>query len=317
MISYAIVAALAACAIYYSLGPAVLAGFFAYAVMDAAKRKLFPRAGRGAGQTMSVLVLVFLIVGVASLATYLVRESLSTVPDLLVAALPRLAELAEKYGFDLPFETAEEMRQLALDSLSDNAGKLTHASGLLTKRFFHLLAGVLVAVFAFLAGDKEPSGRDAFDSIRGEFYDRMRLFNASFERVVGAQVVISAINTALTALFLIFAGIPHYEFLIPSTFVLGLLPLVGNILSNTAITSAALAISPQHAAFALVFLVVIHKVEYILNGRIVGASLRMPMWQTMLGILVGEVVLGVPGIVLAPALMHYARTELQALPASR
>jgi predicted PurR-regulated permease PerM len=41
------------------------------------------------------------------------------------------------------------------------------------------------------------------------------------------------------------------------------------------------------------------------------------MWETLLAILLGEVVLGVPGIILAPTLLHYAKEELRALPSGR
>jgi predicted PurR-regulated permease PerM len=136
----------------------------------------------------------------------------------------------------------------------------------------------------------------------------------SFEKVLGAQVLISAVNTVLTATFLIYMDFPHIRFLLIATFILGTLPIIGNILSNTIIVGTALTLSPRQAAFALGFLILIHKTEYFLNSRIVGSSIKAAMWQTLLAILLGEVVMGVPGIILAPALLHYAKTELRSIP---
>ena len=38
------------------------------------------------------------------------------------------------------------------------------------------------------------------------------------------------------------------------------------------------------------------------------------MWLTLLGIIAGEAVLGVSGIILAPAVLHYVRKELREVP---
>jgi predicted PurR-regulated permease PerM len=39
------------------------------------------------------------------------------------------------------------------------------------------------------------------------------------------------------------------------------------------------------------------------------------MWVTLIGIVVGEATMGVPGVLIAPALLHYVREELRAIPA--
>ena len=54
------------------------------------------------------------------------------------------------------------------------------------------------------------------DSLRLEINARVRLFVRSFEKVVGAQVAISTINTILTAAFLHAAGFHFKTFLIPT-----------------------------------------------------------------------------------------------------
>jgi len=84
---------------------------------------------------------------------------------------------------------------------------------------------------------------------------------------------------------------------------------------GTAIVPAGLTVSVHLATFGLAYLVVIHKLEYLLNSRIIGGCIDTPMWMTLLGLVVGEAMMGVPGILLAPALLHYARAELRDLPA--
>ena len=58
------------------------------------------------------------------------------------------------------------------------------------------------------------------------------------------------------------------------------------------------------------FLVVIHKLEYFLNARIVGAQIRAHAWEVLLAMLVMEVAFGLPGVVAAPIYYAYLKQEL-------
>lgn len=62
-------------------------------------------------------------------------------------------------------------------------------------------------------------------------------------------------------------SLPLTKTMIVVTFVVGLLPVVGNLVSNTVIFIVSLAHSPLVAASSLGFLIIIHKLEYFLNAR--------------------------------------------------
>ncbi|HYG34023.1 MAG TPA: hypothetical protein VEC99_04525, partial [Clostridia bacterium] len=96
------------------------------------------------------------------------------------------------------------------------------------------------------------------------------------------------------------------------TFLCGLLPVIGNIISNTIIVGIGFTVSPSMALAALVFLVVIHKLEYFLNSKIIGWRIHNPLWLTLLGLIVGERLLGVPGMILAPIILYYIKLEASA-----
>jgi hypothetical protein len=68
--------------------------------------------------------------------------------------------------------------------------------------------------------------------------------------------------------------LPLAKTLIALRFLTGLLPVIGNLISNTVITIVGLSLSISVAASALVFLVIIHKLEYFLNARIVGSRIN-------------------------------------------
>src|SRR5207253_879029 len=143
-----------------------------------------------------------------------------------------------------------------------------------------------------------------------EVSTRFRDFYRSFATVMGAQIMISFINTILTAIFLFAVGLPHAPLLIAVTFLCGLVPIVGNLISNTIIVFIALTVSLKLAIGALVFLVAIHKLEYLLNSKIIGDRIRNPVWLTLIALIIGERLMGIPGLILAPVVLNYLRVEM-------
>jgi predicted PurR-regulated permease PerM len=126
---------------------------------------------------------------------------------------------------------------------------------------------------------------------------------------MGAQIIISAINTVFTTIFVLIVHLRHGPAVIGLTFLCGLLPVVGNLVSNTIIVGIAFIDSPKTALAALVFLIFIHKLEYFLNGKIIGRRIHNPLWLTLLALVVGEKLMGVPGMILAPVVLHYIKVE--------
>ncbi|MEY2499273.1 MAG: hypothetical protein QOD12_2829, partial [Verrucomicrobiota bacterium] len=95
-----------------------------------------------------------------------------------------------------------------------------------------------------------------------------------------------------------------------------LLPIVGNVVSNTVIVFIGFLVSPKVAIGALIFLVVVHKLEYFLNSKIIGARIRNPIWLTLLGLIIGEKLMGIPGMILSPVILNYLRVEMSKIEAS-
>jgi predicted PurR-regulated permease PerM len=60
---------------------------------------------------------------------------------------------------------------------------------------------------------------------------------------------------------------------------------------------------------SLFFLIVIHKLEYFLNARIVGSQIRAHAWELLVAMLLMEATFGLPGIVAAPIYYAYIKSE--------
>ncbi|MCI0366517.1 MAG: hypothetical protein L0219_21860, partial [Phycisphaerales bacterium] len=77
----------------------------------------------------------------------------------------------------------------------------------------------------------------------------------------------------------------------------------------TIIVGIAFTVSPNMALASLAFLVVIHKLEYFLNSKIIGDRIKNPVWLTLLALVLGERLMGIPGMILAPVILHYVKVE--------
>jgi predicted PurR-regulated permease PerM len=94
------------------------------------------------------------------------------------------------------------------------------------------------------------------------------------------------------------------------TFVFGLIPVLGNLISNTAIVVISLGYSMPVAVSSLVYLIVIHKLEYFLNAKIVGGHIHAAAWEILAAMVILEAAFGIAGVVAAPILYAYVKGEL-------
>jgi predicted PurR-regulated permease PerM len=147
-------------------------------------------------------------------------------------------------------------------------------------------------------------------------HKRVANLHKAFRQIVFAQVQIAAINAVLTGIFLLailpMAGIhlPFVKTLILLTFVTGLLPVIGNVISNTVIVVISLSHSLSTAGLALLFLVTVHKLEYFLNAKIVGTKINARAWELLSAMLVMEALFGIAGVIAAPVFYAYIKSEL-------
>jgi len=185
-----------------------------------------------------------------------------------------------------------------------------------------LAAGVFIAlalfahIFSRHGAEKNTRGPNLNDLATASLGRRFARFYESFALIMGAQITIAAINSVLVAIFVLVMQLPHAVVIIGLTFLCDLLPVVGNLISNAVMLCIAFTVSPRDALIALIFLVVVHKLEYFLNSKIIGHRIHLPIWLILLALIVGEKMMGITGMILSPVVLHYARTEAAAIPAA-
>ena len=65
------------------------------------------------------------------------------------------------------------------------------------------------------------------------------------------------------------------------------------------------------AVASLSYLVIIHKLEYFLNARIVGGQIHARAWELLLAMLAMEAAFGLTGLMAAPIYYAYVKDELR------
>lgn len=86
--------------------------------------------------------------------------------------------------------------------------------------------------------------------------------------------------------------------------------VIGNLISNTVLVVVGLSHSLYIAVGSLLFLIVIHKLEYFLNAKIIDSHINAKVWELLTAMLAMEALFGIPGMISAPVLYAYAKREL-------
>jgi predicted PurR-regulated permease PerM len=306
-ISYIIIAVLLALVGLLHLATLALTTLFGYFAL-----RLF---SFGRGKALGVTIYIIAVMAIGYGLFFFSRKAYKELPKIAETTIPAVVEYAEKKGLELPFTDYASLKTLALSEVKDKFANVGRYARTAVFQLAMLLVGLVVAVGLFvnagwqLEGDPHAVKGSLYSLVSQEIATRFRTFYSSFATVIGAQIVISLINTALTSVFLLWNGYSYAMVIIVLTFLCGLLPIIGNLMSNTLIVGVGFTISPQMALFALVFLVAIHKLEYFLNSKIIGDRIKNPMWLTLLGLVLGEKLMGIPGMILAPVVLHYLKVE--------
>jgi predicted PurR-regulated permease PerM len=308
--------------LYLHLLPALIAGLLVYVLVNILTPLLRMRAIRG---EMSRLLAVSLIAGsviaLVAVAGTAMGSFLRGSGESIPALVERMAQIIEDSRSRLaPWmveylpANAEELQQALVRWLREHAAVFQVAGTGLGRGLAHILIGMVIGALLSL---EAAIPAHTLGPLSAAIVLRAQRLSVAFRRVVFAQFWISAINTMFTALYLTVVlplfgiELPFTKTLIVVTFVAGLLPILGNLISNTVIFIVSLSQSLLVALAALAYLIIIHKLEYFLNARIIGGHIRARAYEMLLAMLVMEAAFGIAGLIAAPIYYAYMKDELR------
>jgi len=174
---------------------------------------------------------------------------------------------------------------------------------------FSVLAGVVtafaVAAFTLTGGDQVlrslgrmlPEGQE----------DKVRRMIPEVTRVVSGYVVGQGINSSLFAIFtfVIFTALDLPSPLVAAViaFILDAIPIVGATLATIIFAILALTVSTSSALIVVVACLMYQQFEnYVTSPRVFGHTLNISPFTSLISVLLGSKLLGIPGVLLGPSI---------------
>lgn len=319
--SWILVGILMVLVLTYHLLPALLAGLLVYELVHILTPYIEKKFPASRAKIIAIALLTVIVVGLLTLAgaglVAFLRSDAGSVTELLA----RMAQIIEDSRKVLPVWILEHLPPDAITfQVKATAWLRAHADDLQVvgteagRITVHILIGMIVGGMIAL---RDALNDEVYKPFARAMVQRAHLFGRAFRRVVFAQVRIAAINAFFTGIYLAVVlpllgiHLPLVKTMIAITFVVGLIPVAGNLISNTVIVIVSLSHSLSVAIGSLAYLVIIHKLEYFLNARIVGGQIRAQAWELLITMLLMEAIFGVAGIVAAPIYYAYVKSELR------
>ncbi len=267
---------------------------------------------------LGIIIVAFITLAITGLISFVQHDlqgsGVSAISDQIDDALQTLQQQIVQYIPSFIPYSLTELKDQTFTFIKDNLSILKNTG----TDVLHNLATMLIAMIIGILVSLNQLHRDSNQPIfKKALVKRIENLSISFKNVVFAQIKISAINTVL---FIIFAHIalpifgihlPFAKTLTILTFVFGLIPIVGNLVSNTIIVITGLTISVTTAGIALVYLILIHKLEYFINAKIIGTKIHAKSWEVLLAMLIFESIFGLAGLIVAPIFYAYIKLELK------
>lgn len=309
----------------FDLLPALLAGLLVFELVHILATYIAPhiavRLPGKISKIVAVSVIAMLVIGLLvvlgmSLSAFLRSES-GSLPNLIGRMAQIIADsrqiLPTWLDTNLP-EDAVKLQLVVTEWLRSHSSTLQFAGAEAGRYFAQVLIAMVIGALVALS---EVTNDGKSKSFAQAMLNRFTLFGNAFRNIIFAQVRISAVNATLTGIYLAVVlplmgiELPFTKMIIALTFIVGLLPVVGNLISNTVIVIVSMSQSLAVAIGSLVFLVVIHKLEYFLNARIIGGQIRASAWELLMAMILMEAAFGIAGVVAAPVYYAYIKSELR------
>ena len=301
--------------------PALFAGLLVYELVHILSRPL--KIGKLRGRRAKIVVVALLATLIIALLSLIVWGGIAFFhgeSDNVPALMQKMAEIVEEYRESLPSwlkgdlpGDPEGVREWFVQWLKVHAKEVQvigREAGMIA---VHVLIGMVLGALISL---REVDSVDDYHPLAKALVERAAKFGKAFRAVVFAQTRIAALNALFAAIYLgivlpLFGvHLPLVKVLVALTFITGLVPVVGNVISNTAIVIVSMSNSLSVAGASLVFLVVIHKLEYFLNARIIGSQIRAQAWELLIAMILMEAAFGLAGVIAAPIYYAYIKSEL-------
>ncbi|AKZ65726.1 AI-2E family transporter [Candidatus Palibaumannia cicadellinicola] len=303
------------------LFPCFIAGFLAYEVIISLTPWFERIVGIGSARLFVVAIItIFLVIimtlGIIRILNFITNDIQSSI-DILAEINSIFANIQNRIPdclstIFLPKST-EDLHHKMISLIESNLVNIHTISSSILHTMITIFIGIILGILISLHQSSNSSTYFIHQLVM-----RLRYFSKAFRNIVFAQIKVSLVNTVLTSIILLMIlpilglKLPLGKTLIILTFIFGLLPMIGNLISNFMIIISAFSVSLTVGGFMMIYLIFIHKLEYFINAEIVGNSIQAKAWELLLAMLISEAAFGIDGLIAAPIYYAYLKNELRA-----
>ena len=257
-------------------------------------------------RTISILFIYAIIITLLGLAVYNYMPILLTeITDLFNQVISFYSNPPVLPDNPVMNYLVEYMQDIDLSAYIQNG--FTFALNTLTdigEWSLNLFIAIVLSLFFLLEKEKVTNFTVRFRESRvGGLFKELeyfgRKFVQSFGKVIEVQFLIALVNATLSTIFLWIFGFPNLVALAIMIFLLGLIPVMGVVISLIPLCAIAFKIGGLvKIVYVLVMIAVVHAVEtYFLNPKFMSNKTNLPIFYTFLILLVSEHFLGVWGLI--------------------
>ncbi|WP_332647243.1 AI-2E family transporter [Lysinibacillus sp. 54212] len=212
----------------------------------------------------------------------------------------------ELYEELIPPRIYSFIQNLDLQGILKNFGaKVLGATAGVSAFLLQAFVAILLSFFFILEIDKIKVFTRSFRTpSTAIYYDQLVQFGQSFLNTFGiaikVQIMISIVNTVLSTAGFVILGFPNIIGLALMVFFLGLMPVIGVVISLVPLSIIAFQVGgTKYLIYMFVMIMVIHALEsYFLNPKLYSITMKLPIFYTFIVLMVSEILFGAWGLVI-------------------
>ncbi|MFD3273092.1 AI-2E family transporter [Paenibacillus dendritiformis] len=255
---------------------------------------------------VTVILLYAALLSILGAGTYNFLPKVITQINQLLQIIIRFYKEADVYDNAIMDYIMESLQKIDLASyLNQGFGFLVKSITDISQWGTHLVIALVLSLFFNLDKKRVHDFTNKFrESKVGPFYNELEYFGRkflySFGKVIEAQFLIALINSILSTLALWIMGFPQLFGLAILIFLLGLIPVMGVIISLIPLCAIAFSVGGlSKVVMVIIMIIVIHAIEsYILNPKLMSSKVHLPIFYTFAILIVSEHFMGVWGLIL-------------------
>lgn len=274
-----------------------------------------------------LFMFIFTLLTYKSLLSVVNNNKLESMMQTIILLIDQVRDfLQSKFSgnFFININTAEDLKKYIMELIQNNSKNLLNIGNSVFHFILIILLGIIIgALFSYAKlyskyilkiENKYSINSDYFLMIK-----YIRSFSDKFKLILYSQFWVAIINTLASIIYLFILlplfdiNIPYKTIAIVVTFIASLIPIIGNLISNTLITILSLTVNVKVAIISLIYLMVLHKFEYVIIAKVIGEKINSAIWEILCALIIFESIFGLAGLVLAPVLYTYIKEELKNL----